>query len=153
MKFQDFYPGQVIEVGSYLVSRQEILEFARQWDPQALHMDEEAAQNGLFDGLVASGIHTLGIAVRLMADNILKGSESLASPGVPSLKWPHPVRPGDRLSLRVDVNAARRSKSKPDWGIVDWRWRLFNQEQLNVLDLQPVNLFNLKSGHVPAVHL
>ncbi|MCC7067489.1 MAG: MaoC family dehydratase [Burkholderiales bacterium] len=143
MKFAEFHVGQVIEVGPYEVSEREILSFARQWDPQWFHVDPEAAANGRFGGLIASGWHTCGIAMRLAVDRVLAGSESFASPGLAYVRWPHPVRPGDTLRLRITVVEHRRSTARPDLGVLRARWQLFNGEMTEVLDLEATSLFAL----------
>jgi acyl dehydratase len=143
MKFSEFFVGQQIDAGSYELSKTDSLEFARAYDPQWFHTDPIAAQQGPFDGLIASGWQTCGIAMRLAVDRILNDSESFASPGVENIRWPHPVRPGDTLSLRVTVLEVRRSNSKPHLGILTWRWQLFNGEAKEVLDMKATNLFNL----------
>jgi hypothetical protein len=143
MKFAEFFVGQQIDAGSYELSKADSLEFARAYDPQWFHTDPIAAQQGPFDGLIASGWQTCGIAMRLAVDRILHDSESFASPGVEKIRWPYPVRPGDTLSLRVTVLEVRRSNSKPHLGILTWRWQLFNGEAKEVLDMQATNLFNL----------
>jgi len=143
MKFAEFFVGQQIDAGSYELSKADSLEFARAYDPQWFHTDPIAAQHGPFDGLIASGWQTCGIAMRLAVDRILHDSESFASPGVEKIRWPYPVRPGDTLSLRVTVLEVRRSNSKPHLGILTWRWQLFNGEAKEVLDMQATNLFNL----------
>ena len=146
MKFAEFTPGQRIEAGPYLVSETEIVQFATAYDPQWFHTDAQAAGSGPFGGLIASGWHTCGIAMRLVADAALKGSESFASPGIAWIKFPHPVRPGDDLRLRATVIEARRSASKPTLGILRWRWQLFNQNDIEVLDLEVTSLFDLKNS-------
>lgn len=143
MKFAEFHAGQVIEAGPYLVSEQEVLEFARAYDPQWFHTDPDAARQGPFQGLIASGWHTCGIAMRLLADAALTGSESFASPGLDYVKWKHPVRPGDQLSVRATVLETRRSKSQGKLGILRWRWQLFNAHGTEVLDLEATSLFDL----------
>ncbi len=143
MKFADFHPDQVIEAGPYPVSEAEVLQFATAFDPQWFHTDAEAATGGPFGGLIASGWHTCGIAMRLVADAALAGSESFASPGLAYVKWKQPVRPGDALRLRATVLETRRSASQPHLGILRWRWQLFNQTGAEVLDLEATSLFDL----------
>ena len=143
MKFADFHPDQVIEAGPYPVSEAEVLQFATSFDPQWFHTDAEAATGGPFGGLIASGWHTCGIAMRLVADAALAGSESFASPGLAYVKWKQPVRPGDALRLRATVLETRRSASQPHLGILRWRWQLFNQTGAEVLDLEATSLFDL----------
>jgi acyl dehydratase len=143
MKFSDFHAGQVIEAGPYLVGEAELRQFAAAYDPQWFHTDPVAAAAGRFGGLIASGWHTCAIAMRLAADAALQGSESFASPGVAQVRWPHPVRPGDSLHLRATVTEARRSATRPELGILDWRWQLFNGQGREVLDLHATSLFDL----------
>lgn len=142
MKFAEFHGGQVIEAGPYRLSTEEILVFARQYDPQWFHTDPQAAADGPFHGLIASGWQTCSIAMRLIADKALAGSESFASPGIQGIKWPHPVRPGDALRLRAEVVEVRAARTRP-LGILRWRWQLFNQEDREVLDLEATSLFAL----------
>ena len=143
MKFAEFHVGQVIEAGPHVLTQDELLRFARDWDPQWFHTDPDAAEAGPFQGLIASGWQTCGIAMRLIADAVLAGSESYASPGLAYVKWPHPVRPGDALSVRATVLQVRRSSSQPHLGLLRWRWQLFNQAGREVLDLEATSLFDL----------
>ena len=143
MKFSEFHAGLVIEAGPYAVSEAELLAFATAYDPQWFHTDIDAAASGRFGGLIASGWHTCGIAMRLAADAALQGSESFASPGLSYVRWTHPVRPGDSLSLRAIVIETRRARSQPTLGILRWRWQLFNQHAIEVLDLEATSLFDL----------
>ncbi|MES1162236.1 MAG: MaoC family dehydratase [Rhizobacter sp.] len=146
MKFADFHAGQVIEAGPYVVTEAELLQFAKAYDPQWFHTDPALAAEGPFGGLIASGWHTGAIAMRLITDAALADSESFASPGLAHLHWPNPVRPGDTLRLVADVIEVRRSEKKPTLGILRWRWRLINQRDLLVLDLQATSLFRLGSA-------
>jgi acyl dehydratase len=143
MKFAEFHPGQIIEAGPYVLAEDEMLQFADRYDPQWFHTDPNAAQGGPFGGLIASGWQTCGIAMRLIADRALAGSESFASPGIDYIKWPHPVRANDSLRVRAEVVDVRRARTKP-MGILRWRWQLFNQDDVEVLDLQATSLFALK---------
>lgn len=145
MKFADFFAGQVIEAGPHMVTEEELVGFARQWDAQWFHTDAQAAAQGVFGGLIASGWHTCSIAMRLAVQAALEGSESFASPGLQYVRWPHPVRPGDALRLRAEVLAVLRDPAKPRLGTVHWRWQLFNQHDAEVLDTGVTSLFRLKS--------
>lgn len=146
MKWAEFHEGQLIEAGPYEVSEEELLAFARAYDPQWFHVDAAAARAGRFHGLIASGWHTCGIAMRLAVDKALAGSESFASPGLAYVKWRHPVRAGDRLHLRATVLEVRRSESRPTLGILRWRWQLFNSHEVEVLDLEATSLFDLSGA-------
>ncbi|HYP69380.1 MAG TPA: MaoC family dehydratase [Variovorax sp.] len=143
MKFAEFHAGQLIEAGPYLVTETELLQFANAYDPQWFHTDAKAAAEGPFGGLIASGWHTCGIAMRLVTQAALEGSESFASPGLDYVKWPNPVRPGDSLRLVAEVIEARRSEKRPTLGILRWQWRLINQREQPVLDLMATSLFKL----------
>jgi len=144
MKFAEFEQGQVIRLGPATVTEDEILAFARQHDPQWFHIDPARAQASRWNGLIASGWHTCSIAMRLMVDGVLGDSESLASPGMNYLKWPAPVRPGDRLELKVTILEKTVSGSGRI-GSLKWRWELINQDAVLVLDLEAVNLFTLNA--------
>lgn len=144
MKFNEFVAGQVITGGPYVLTEQEILVFARLYDPQWFHTDPEAAAAGPHKGLIASGWQSCGIAMRLAAKAALEDSESFASPGLGPIRFPLPVRPDDELRLKATVIETRRSASKPNLGILRWRWQLFNQKGEEVLDIVEVtSLFNL----------
>jgi acyl dehydratase len=143
MKYSEFQRGQIIEAGPYAVSEAEVLQFATAYDPQWFHTNPVAAEKGRFSGLIASGWHTCAIAMRLVADAALHGSESFASPGLAYVKWPNPVRPGDQLSLRATVIDTRHSRSQPHLGILRWRWQLFDDKGSEVLDLEATSLFDL----------
>jgi acyl dehydratase len=145
MKFLEFTPGLVIEAGPYAVTEAEVLQFAKAYDPQWFHTDPQAAASGRFGGLIASGWHTCGMAMRLIADKALQGSESFASPGLAYIKWPHPVRPGDVLHVRATVLEARVSRSQSSMGILRWRWQMFNARDVEVLDLEATSLFDLSA--------
>jgi acyl dehydratase len=144
MKFAEFFPGQAITAGPVSLSASDIILFATQYDPQWFHVDESLSRDGLHRGLIASGWQTCGVAMRLAVDAALIGSESFASPGLAYVKWPHPVRPNDTLSLKATVLDARRSQSRANLGILRWRWQLFNQHAVEVLDLEATSLFDLK---------
>ncbi len=143
MKFAEFKPGQIIEAGPYEVSQAEIIAFAKAYDPQWFHTDADTSAQGRFGGLIASGWHTCSIAMRLIVDTALAGSESFASPGLEYVKWPAPVRPGYLLSLRAEVLEARRSSKSPELGILHWRWHMTNQEDTQVLELEATSFFDL----------
>ena len=120
-----------------------IVDYARAYDPQWFHTDAARAATSQWQGLIASGWQTCGVAMRLLCDGILKGSESFGSPGLAYLKWENPVRAGDALRLTVEVIDQRIAKSKPTLGIVRWRWHLANQRTEPVLDLEATSLFDL----------
>jgi len=142
--FEDYTPGAVYEYGYVTVSEADILGFARAFDPQPIHTDLEFAAAGPFGGLIASGWHTAGIMMRLFADHCLSRVASLASPGIDELRWPAPVRPGDSLRLRATFVEARRSRSKPDRGLVRTQNELINQNDQVVLTLTAMNIIRAR---------
>jgi acyl dehydratase len=125
--FEDYEAGRVYEFGSVIMTEPEIIEFARRFDPQDMHVDPEKAKEGRFGGIVASGWHTIGVAMRLYVDHYLSAVASLASPGVDEVRWPNPVRPGDSIHIRVTILETVPSRSKPDRGVVRARLEAFNQ--------------------------
>lgn len=138
--FEDYVPGSVFEFGSLGVDAAEIVDFARKFDPQTMHTDPEAAAEGPFKGLIASGWHTAGLMMRLFIDNYLSHVASLASPGVDEVRWYRPVRPGDRLKIRVTVMEARPSASKPDRGMVRSLVEAINQDGEVAMSMKAMNL-------------
>ena len=143
MRFAEIAPGQVIKAGPDTITERQILEFAREFDPQWFHTDPARATASTWQGLIASGWQTCAIAMRMAVTTVLTGSESFGSPGLAYLKWETPVRPGDELSLVIDVLDKRVATKRPTLGIVRWRWRLFNQQGEPVLDLEATSLFDL----------
>ena len=139
--FEDLTVGQAWQAGSHTVTAEEIVRFARQFDPQPFHVDEAAAARSPFGGLVASGWHTASLAMRLMVDGILADARSFGSPGVDELRWLRPVRPGDTLSLHLEVVAVTPSQSKPDRGSVKVRYQLSNQRGELVLRMVGLGIF------------
>ena len=146
MKFAQIEAGQIIDAGSISVSEQQIIDFARQFDPQWFHLDPVRAQASRWNGLIASGWHTCCLAMRLVCDNILIGSESFGSPGLDHLRWSNPVRPGDQLLLQIEVVEVRRARSRSTLGIVRWTWRMRNQRDAEVLSVEATSLFDLERG-------
>jgi acyl dehydratase len=143
--FEDYVPGAVFEYGEIRVSEAEIIEFARRFDPQPMHIDPEAAALGRFGGLIASGWHTGAMMMRLLADNFLPQKASLASPGIDELRWLRPVRSRDVLRIRVCVLEATRSRSKPDRGMVRTLVQVLNQHGDIVMSMKPMNIIACRS--------
>jgi len=133
-------PGSVRTSGTVLVTEEEIIEFAKRYDPQVFHTDPVAARDSIYGGLVASGWHTAAMAMRLIVENYLSGVASVGSPGVDEVRWLKPVRPGDKLSVRVTVLEARRSESKPDRGIVRSLVEVLNQDMAVVMSFKGVTM-------------
>jgi acyl dehydratase len=133
--FEDFRAGEVIELGSHAVSEEEIVGFARQWDPQPFHVDPEAARQSVFGGLIASGWHTGAMWMRLYVGAMLDTAASQGSPGVEDLRWLAPVRPGDTLSGRLTVLDVRPSERRSDRGTVRIRGEMVNQDGVTVMTM------------------
>jgi len=144
MYLDDFVPGAVREFGRAEVTAAEIIDFARRFDPQPMHVDPEAAVDGPFGGVIASGWHTAGLMMRLFVDHFLPAEASLASPGIDELRWTRPVRPGDVLRLRVTVLEVTRSRSKPDRGMLRTLIEVLNQNDDLVMTLKPMNLLRCR---------
>lgn len=142
--FEDYPVGAVFTGGPIAVSEDEIVAFARRYDPQPMHVDKAAAEAGQFGGLIASGWHTGALMMQLLAAHFVPRPGNLASPGLDELRWLLPVRPGDRLSLRATVLTARRSRSKPDQGVVTSLVEVLNQNGDVVMSLKPISLMHCR---------
>jgi len=118
LTFEDFSPGRFGTYGPRHVTREEILAFAAEFDPQPMHLDEEAAEHSMLKGLSGSGWHLCSLMMRMMADGFMTRAAALGSPGIEEVRWLSPLRPGDDLTLDVDVLEARNSKSRPELGVV-----------------------------------
>lgn len=143
MKFAEIKAGMVFPAGRRSLSEQEIIEFARHYDPQWFHTDPARAAASRWQGLIASGWHTCSIAMQLLVTHVLANSESIGSPGLEQVKWPNPLRPGQEVELTVEVVETRVSASGK-MGIVRWRWLLTTLEGVQVLDIIGTSLFELR---------
>ena len=121
LTFEDFPIGRFGSFGPHHVSREDILAFASEFDPQPMHLDEEAARQSMLKGLSGSGWHLCSLMMRMMCDGFITRTASLGSPGVNEVRWLAPMVPGDDLTLDVDVVEARVSKSRPETGIVTFK--------------------------------
>ena len=142
--FEDFAAGQVYELGSRTVTEDEIVDFARQWDPQPFHVDPEAAKDSVFGGLIASGWQTGAIWMRMYVDAML-GSAARGSPGIEELRWLAPVRPGDTLTGRLTVLEATPSATKADRGTIRIRAEMVNQDGVTVMAMTSRGHFGRRS--------
>jgi len=140
LHFEDFPPGCVREFGERSITREDILAFATQFDPQPFHLDEEAAKASLLAGLAASGWHTFAIMMRLLCDDWVLRSTSMGSPGVQEAHWIEPVRPGDRLSIQMRVDDARPSRSRPEMGLLTLSTAVLNQKRTIVARTRHVHM-------------
>ena len=143
--FEDYIPGSTFEWGPIAVEEDEVIAFAKKFDPQTMHVDPVGAAQGPFKGIIASGWHTVGLVMRLFVDHYLSTVSAIASPGVDEIRWPRPVRPGDELRLRVEITEARVSKSKPDRGLVIAKAQGINQNGEVVTTFTGMNLFLLRN--------
>ncbi len=144
MKYwEDFRIGERAELGSHTFSEEEIVAFGRQFDPQPFHVDKLAARNTVFGGLIASGWHTCAVGMRLLCD--AKRAASLGSPGIESIRWLAPVRPGDTLAYSHSVLETRASSSRKGVGLVKHRWEAVNQHGELVLTLEGWGMFGRKN--------
>ncbi|RMH18138.1 MAG: MaoC family dehydratase [Acidobacteria bacterium] len=140
--FDDFTLGERAGFGAVEVRREEVIDFARRFDPQPFHLDEEAARRSPFGGLIASGWHTVALTMRLMVEALGGGeSGSLGSPGADRIRWLEPVRPGDVLSVELEVRALRPSRSKPDRGLVEIEVTTLNQHRRPVMTMLALGIF------------
>ena len=139
--WEDFPVGDVRDFGGLPVTREAVLEFARQFDPQPFHVDEDAARESLFGGLCASGWHTCALAMKLTVENFLREAASMGSPGLESLRWLKPVFANDTLRLRQSVVESRALRSRPDVGLVRSRWEMFNQGGEKVMQMEGYGMF------------
>jgi len=139
--FEDFHVGMTRERDLPVLSEDDIIEFASKYDPQAFHTDRERARDSLYGGLIASGWHTVSLCMRAICEAYLLEAASLGSPGVQDLRWLKPVRAGDRLRMKMTVEAAKPSQSKPDRGSVLHRWELFDDKNELVMDMTGWGMF------------
>jgi acyl dehydratase len=144
--YEDFEEGISIPLGSKLVSAEEIIEFAGEFDPQPFHLDEEAGRASILGGLSASGWHTSCIFIRLLCDSFLLDSTSEGSPGVDQARWRKPVLAGNTLAGRSIVLSKRELRSRPNLGIVTFRHELFNQRSEAVFELLNAIMFRKRSA-------
>ena len=143
--WEDFPVGKVTEFGGITLTKEDIVRFAKEFDPQPFHVDEEAAKQSMFGGVIASGWHTCGLAMRMMCDAYLLESASLGSPGVENIRWLKPVRPGDTLRVRCVVLEARPLESKPHIGLIRNRWEVLNQNGEEVMQMEGFGMFKRRS--------
>jgi acyl dehydratase len=141
MYWEDFAPGQRFEMGAHTFTEEEIIAFARQFDPQPFHIDREAAKKSFFGGLIASGWHTCSIAMRLSVDTYVSKTVSLGSPGLDNIRWLKPVRAGDTIRYARVVLESRPSASRIDVGLVKGRWEATNQAGELVMTMEGWGMF------------
>jgi len=148
--FEDFNTSWTAEYGPRHVTREEIIGFAAQFDPQPMHLDEEAARNTMLGGLGASGWHSCCILMKMIADGLLLDTASMGAPGIDEVKWLKPVRPGDTLTVRGRVQWTRVSQSKPDRSFVSFLWEAFNDRGERVMTLACPQMVERRKAGQPA---
>jgi acyl dehydratase len=139
--FEDFYPGQEIDLGTRSVSEEEIVAFASQFDPQPFHVDREAAAESIYGGVIASGWHTCSMMMRMVVDGLMAKSSSMGSPGLDGVRWLAPVRAGDTLKVLYRTTQVKASNSKPDRGVVWSKWVAINQHGETVCTVEGMGMF------------
>jgi acyl dehydratase len=146
--FEDYPPGLVVDCGAFSLDEEEIIAFAKEYDPQPFHVDPAAARGGPFGGIIASGWQTTSKLMRLLVEHFVSPESGLGAVGVDEIRWPRPVRPGDTLRARATVLEARRSNSKPDRGIVRSLAELTNQDGDLAMKVTAINFVLLRSPGV-----
>ncbi len=144
--WEDFIVGQVREFGARVVSEDDIMAFAKEYDPQSFHVDKEAAKQTIFKGLVASGWQTCALMMRMICDDYLLDSSSQGSPGLDFVKWNKPVKPGDCLRVRSTIVETRIMNSKPHLGLVKMFWECLNQNNEVATSMQGWVIFSKRDG-------
>jgi acyl dehydratase len=146
LHFEDFAPGDTAHYGAYVLTAEELVDFAREFDPQPMHLDPDAAAQSLLGGLAASGWHVCAIGMRLVADGFLLEAASDGAPGIDEVKWLRPARPGDTLSMRHTVLDTRLSRSQPGRGFVRFRFEVVNQAGETVMEQTNSIMIRTRAG-------
>jgi acyl dehydratase len=139
--WEDFQPGAVTVYGPRLVTREEIVAFAAEFDPQPMHLDEEAARKTLLGGLAASGWHTCCVFMRIVADGYILDSSSMGGPGVDEVRWLRPLRPGTNVRVRATVIESRPSKSRPEMGLTKFNYEMLDESDAAIMTLTTTHMF------------
>jgi acyl dehydratase len=139
--FEDFHPGQEIDLGTRTVSEEEIIAFATQFDPQPFHVDPAAAAESMYGGVIASGWHTCSMMMRMVVDGLMADASSMGSPGLDCVRWMRPVRAGDTLHVHYLTQRVRASNSRPDRGVVWSKWTATNQHGEQVCTIEGMGMF------------
>ncbi len=148
--YEDIEVGKVRKFGRYEVTREEVIEFAAKYDPQPFHLDDEAAAKTHFGKLSASGWHTGSMTMRMMVDNMNANRQAgLGSPGISKLEWKKPVYPGDVLRCESTTLSKRRSRSRPEMGIMDGRIEVYNQNDELVMAMESIGLIKVRDPDAP----
>lgn len=148
--YEDFIEGGTMQLGSKTVSAEEIIEFASEFDPQPMHLSEEAGKQSILGGLSASGWHSCAMFMKMLCDNLLLDSTSQGAPGIDHLKWMKPVLAGDTLTASSTVLSKRVSAKRPNLGFVTMRAQMVNQRGEQVFELQNTGMFLTRAGQTGA---
>ena len=140
MYFEDFYVGFTFTTESRTLGKEEIITFAKQYDPQPFHIDELVAKGSIYGGIIASGFHTMTTAFALSLETGLWADASMGSPGMEEVRWFKPVRPGDTLTVRAEVTSSEASKSRADIGRTGMLYQTFNQDGEEVMRWRTIHL-------------
>jgi acyl dehydratase len=136
---EDLNPGMTVTAGPITLTEEDIVSFAKQYDPQPFHTDPIAAKNSFFNGLAGSGWHIAALAMRMLTQSRLADiANGLIGIEIRNLRWPRPTRPGDTLEMTVEILDTRTSKTRPGWGTATARWTMRNQEGNIVMELENV---------------
>jgi acyl dehydratase len=144
--FEDYRKGEVIRGSAVTLTESDIIEFARQYDPQPIHLDRLAAERSIYGGLIASGFQVVTLGFRTLVQAGLVGEGSMGSPGVDEIRWLRPVRPGDTLHAEAEIVEARPSSSRPDRGVVNVAYRILNQHGDVVTTFRAVQLVRRRAA-------
>ena len=144
--WEDFKPGAVAIYGPRLVTREEIVAFAAEFDPQPMHLDEAAASATLLGGLAASGWHVSSLIMRMMADGFIVDSSSMGGPGVEEMRWLAPLRPGTQIRLRATVLESRPSKSRPEMGLAKFRYEMLDDADNPIATMVATAMFGRRES-------
>jgi acyl dehydratase len=142
--FEDYVPGLTVDCGTFTVSEEDIIAFAKEYDPQPFHVDPVAAKDGPYGGLIASGWHTTALMMRQLVEHFVSPESSLGAAGIDEIRWPRPVRPGDVLHVQATILEARRSGSKPDRGIIRSLAEVTNTDGDLAMKLTAINFILLR---------
>ena len=143
--FEDYVEGAIHDFGRVSVNEESIIDFASRYDPQFFHIDPEKAKSSIYGGLICSGWHTAAMMMSQLTQYYFSDVSSMGSPGLTDLRWMIPVRPGDTLRVRTTTTEARRSRSRPDRGIIKTFIEVLNQDSAVVLDMKATNFIACRS--------
>lgn len=146
MFFDDLPVGFTFETGTRQILLEEMLEFARKYDPQPFHVSEEAARDTIYGGLISSGFQTMVVGFLLTLDANIWNESSLGSPGIDNLRWLKPVRPGDTLQVRGEVVGSEPSQSRPEIGRTQMRYDTYNQNGEKVMTYTTTHILRRKQA-------